>query len=66
EDGNPVAGEKEITFKGMPTLAKEEDAPNDASELDEASSPSTSGISRAAKPKPGSGSGGAASSPSAE
>ena len=51
----------------MPTLAKEEDAPNDASELDEPTSSSPgAGISRAAKPKPSSGGGGAASAPSAE
>jgi ATP-dependent Clp protease ATP-binding subunit ClpC len=63
EDGNPVAGEKDITFKAMPTIAKEE-APADAEALSDETGNFASGIARAARSKrtdPG-----AASAPAAE
>ncbi|MFN8016430.1 MAG: ATP-dependent Clp protease ATP-binding subunit [Acidimicrobiia bacterium] len=59
EDGNPVQGEKEFTFKGMPTIAKEETV-NTESE----STGSVGGIARGAKTKPSTG--GASAAPAAE
>lgn len=64
EDGNPVKGEKDITFKGMPTIAKEE-APGEIDELTDPSSVA-GGIAGAAKSKPRQTPGGAAASPAAE
>jgi ATP-dependent Clp protease ATP-binding subunit ClpC len=51
EDGNPVAGEKDVTFKGMPTIAHEEDKVSPGAEAPSTES-SVSGISSAVKPKP--------------
>ena len=64
EDGNPVPNEKDITFKGMPTISKVEDA--QAVEGDDLNDPSSvAGISGAAKSKPKQ-SPGSASAPAAE
>lgn len=64
EDGNPITGEKDVTFKGMPTISKVEDESTD--DLDEASAPSgASGISGAIKTTPKKNPG-AAAAPAAE
>ncbi|HMS24278.1 MAG TPA: ATP-dependent Clp protease ATP-binding subunit [Acidimicrobiia bacterium] len=63
EDGNVVAGEKEVTFKGMPTISKVEDVVS--GELGEVSDPGVAGISGAAKTTPKKNPG-AAAAPAAE
>ena len=51
EDGNPVPGEKEITFKGMPTISKVEDSP-EAGISGTSDAANVGGISGAVKSSP--------------